>query len=300
MIKSNLNIALKKLYSLKKRTFAYGIIAILGTFFIMAAQQQHKTPGLRAIAPEKGCFKAVIFDLGDVLFETSKSVQRSIIGPTILTNPSLLYHLCRIDVKESFFDILDKIPAKTTDPIYNKGKKMPQILNDWMTGSSTLTELKLQTYSQVRKSNHPTALKNLFYNVAHFMFDEECIAKAQKPIAPMVKLAEELKRSGYKIYVLSNWDPYSFARIQEKHAELFQLFDGVMISGQEQISKPHPDFFNCLLERYCLQAQECIFIDDEPFNVEAAQKLGIKSILHKSPITTYEELISCRILELTA
>jgi len=301
MIKSTFNIVLNQLYPVKKRTFAYGILAILGTFFIMADQQSspHK---LRVISPQKGHYQVVIFDLGDVIFETSKSMQRAIIGPTILKNPSLIYHLFirKIDIKEAFFDILRQIPAKTTDLIYNKGKAMPQILNDWQTGRSTLTELKLLACNQIHKSNHPTALKNLFFNVAYFMFDEECIAKSMVPVEPMVRLLKELKQSGYKIYVLSNWDPYSSAGIQKKYTELFSHCDGVMTSGQEGITKPNPAFYQRLLTKYSLNPQDCTFIDDEPFNIEAARKLGINGILHTHPTSTFKELIQCRILELTA
>lgn len=298
MIKKILDIALHKLCLSKKRTVAFGVITILGTFFIMAEQQQ--STRLTVLAPEtKSCINTIIFDLGGVIFETSKSSQRSIFLPTILKNPSILYYLLTgFDTKKEFFAILERVPTKTTDPVYNNGQRMPQVFNDWMTGSSSLPELKRATYEQINLSSHPAAMKNLFYNVADFIFDTDSIVASMTPVTTMINLLKELKNAGYRVYILSNWDPFSFPKVKEKYAELFSYCDGIVVSGEENMSKPNPLLFQTLLERYSLNPQQCLFIDDEPYNVQAARELHIHAIEHTDPIKTLKELIAWHILDL--
>jgi len=93
-----------------------------------------------------------------------------------------------------------------------------------------------------------------------------------------VALFDELKGSGkYKLYALSNWSAETFS-IAQKHYELLNQFDGVVISGLEKTRKPFDDFYHILLNRYDLKPEECLFIDDNHRNVLAAEALGIPSV----------------------
>ncbi len=51
-----------------------------------------------------------------------------------------------------------------------------------------------------------------------------------------------------------------------------------MVSGEEQIAKPDERIFKLLLEKYELNAEETLFIDDNKDNVETANGLGFKCI----------------------
>ena len=57
--------------------------------------------------------------------------------------------------------------------------------------------------------------------------------------------------------------------------------------------KPDPAIYLCMLEKFGLKAEECLFFDDVEVNVEAAQKLGIHGhVFRKGPdeiIKTVEE-----------
>ena len=50
------------------------------------------------------------------------------------------------------------------------------------------------------------------------------------------------------------------------------------MSGRAPLIKPDPEIYQLLLSRYSLQPADCIFIDDNPANVAAAQTLGIHAI----------------------
>lgn len=98
-----------------------------------------------------------------------------------------------------------------------------------------------------------------------------------------VDIFKELKASGkYQIYALTNWSAETFPIAQEKF-DFLNWFDGIVVSGTERMKKPSPQFFQLLLDRYQLKADEVLFIDDNLRNVEAARKMGVESIQFTSP-----------------
>ena len=97
-----------------------------------------------------------------------------------------------------------------------------------------------------------------------------------------VQILRKLKAKGYPVYALSNWSAETFPLAKAKFPFLSE-FDGAVVSGYERCIKPDPKIYQILLSRYNLQAQNCIFIDDNPANIEAAQKLGFDTILFTVP-----------------
>lgn len=97
------------------------------------------------------------------------------------------------------------------------------------------------------------------------------------PVPAMLDLVKDIKKKGGKIYLLSNISK-TFAATWQENAylkELFQYFDGLVCSGPLGITKPHREIFDHLLNTYNLKAEECIFIDDAPINIEGAAQCGI-------------------------
>ena len=97
------------------------------------------------------------------------------------------------------------------------------------------------------------------------------------PIAGMAELVEELKDNGYGIYLLSN----ASVRQHEYWPKIpgWQSFDGKIISADEKVMKPHPDYYLRALDRFKLIPGECVFIDDVPANIEGAMYCGIPGIV---------------------
>lgn len=91
----------------------------------------------------------------------------------------------------------------------------------------------------------------------------------------------ELKDAGYGLYGLSNWSTETFPLAKNKY-RIFNLLDGTVMSGEEKIAKPDLRIYQTLLDRYGLKADECVFIDDRPENIAAAQKVGIHGIAFES------------------
>jgi len=63
----------------------------------------------------------------------------------------------------------------------------------------------------------------------------------------------------------------------------YEIFDEVYTSTLMGISKPDPDFYWHILNKEGIKPENTVFVDDTEENVIAAQNIGIKSILFKSP-----------------
>ena len=94
----------------------------------------------------------------------------------------------------------------------------------------------------------------------------------------------ELKEKGYGVYYLSNYSWPAYRDCKEE-LEFIPLMDGGILSYKEHLIKPDAAIYHLLMERYGLKAEECVFLDDNLANVEAAKKLGI----HAIQFTTKEE-----------
>lgn len=111
------------------------------------------------------------------------------------------------------------------------------------------------------------------------------------PIQGTVEIFKQLKESGkYKIYALTNWSAETFPIAKQKY-DFLNWFDGVVVSGTEKIRKPDPAFFQILLDRYNLKAEEVLFIDDNFRNVKSALKMGVDTIHFVSPEELRAELV---------
>nr|WP_255476775.1 HAD family phosphatase [Mucilaginibacter sp. AK015] len=111
-----------------------------------------------------------------------------------------------------------------------------------------------------------------------------------------VEIFEQLKNTNrYKIYALTNWSAETFPVALERY-DFLNWFDDIVVSGTEKMRKPNPAFYQLLLQRHNVKAQNALFIDDNLRNVSAAQKLGIQSIHFNSPQQLKTELENLKII----
>lgn len=113
-------------------------------------------------------------------------------------------------------------------------------------------------------------------------FIAEAIAR-QEPIRPTEALIGDLKRAGYRLYVLSNMSREFIDFL--RRIPLYAQFDGEVVSCEEGTVKPEARIYELLLDRYGLVPAETLFIDDRAANIEAAERLGIAGRLfdHRNP-----------------
>ena len=94
------------------------------------------------------------------------------------------------------------------------------------------------------------------------------------------KIIEALHKLGYNVYFLSNFSPEVF-RDAADELTYIPLADGAVFSCDVHMIKPYPEIYNCLLEKYNLKADECVFLDDKLENIEGGEACGIRGILFK-------------------
>ncbi|MCR5518894.1 MAG: HAD family phosphatase [Bacteroidales bacterium] len=121
------------------------------------------------------------------------------------------------------------------------------------------------------------------------MYFDEWIKMIGGPIPGMYDFVREMKAAGHGLYGLSNWSLETFCQVKDDYPAL-KLLDGMVVSGNEGITKPDPAIYRLLLDRYSLRAEDCIFIDDNPTNAAAAGAVGIRGIRFTSADALRAEL----------
>jgi len=71
---------------------------------------------------------------------------------------------------------------------------------------------------------------------------------------------------------------------------LYRHFDYKILSCDVGLKKPDPRFYNLALKAAKVKPDEAIFIDDNDVYVEAAAKVGIKSILYTDNLSLKQDL----------
>ena len=96
------------------------------------------------------------------------------------------------------------------------------------------------------------------------------------------------KAAGRRTGLLSN--SWGVDRYDRSHFP--QLFDAVVISGEEGIRKPDRAIYELAVERMELPAAEIVFVDDLPGNLKPARDLGMTTVHHEDSGATVRQLES--------
>ena len=117
-----------------------------------------------------------------------------------------------------------------------------------------------------------------------------------RPCEPMLALVAQAKNAGIKTAMLSNswgaggYDIYT-------GYDLPKYFDVVVVSDKVGYAKPDPEIYKIALVQLGLSANECIFADDVPRNLEPAAALGMTTVLVDEPADAVREI--AQLLNLT-
>ena len=96
---------------------------------------------------------------------------------------------------------------------------------------------------------------------------------------------KELKEKGYRIYILSNWSDPAYKACKDNALNFLPLVDGVVFSYKELLVKPDRRIYELICNRYEINPEEAVFLDDSEPNIKAARAYGLHGIHFKS----YEE-----------
>jgi 2-haloacid dehalogenase len=115
------------------------------------------------------------------------------------------------------------------------------------------------------------------------------------PIAGSVEILSELKDRGARLYGLSNWSSETYPLALTRFGFL-RWFEGILISGEVKMIKPDPRIFELLIERFAIDPQRAVFIDDVAVNAAAARPFGMHAIHFTDPAALRAELVSLGLL----
>jgi 2-haloacid dehalogenase len=143
--------------------------------------------------------------------------------------------------------------------------------------------------AQSLKAAHPE--KAELIDAYHCRFDE-MIAGA---VAGSLEILDELRRGGTKLYALTNWSAETYPLARARFGFL-SWFRGILVSGEVGVIKPDPRIFTLLVERFAVEPERTVFIDDVEANIVAARHFGLHVVHFTSPAALREELVGLGLL----
>jgi len=201
--------------------------------------------------------KAIVFDIGGVLQIGKYSLLtfRRHRSTSVHKFMARKFHISL----DQWFDSIDTAYAESIEGKISKNKALSIMAQDLGTSPDNLERLFILAYRKYFKRNNP--LYNLAFN---------------------------LRKQGYKIAILSDqWHVSKEALINPSDASRFNVS---VISCGTGIRKPNKKIYELLLRKIKVKPNEAVFIDNQKWNTEAAEKLGIRTILFKSNSQTFKEL----------
>jgi len=112
----------------------------------------------------------------------------------------------------------------------------------------------------------------------------ECL----RPVEPMMMLAAQL-RGRVRQFILSNTNPFHGQWLRD-HLPCFAAMDGHVFSYEVGLLKPDRRIYELSLQRFGVQPQRAVFVDDAQANIEAARAVGLHAIHHRDAEDTRQQL----------
>jgi len=193
-------------------------------------------------------------------------------------------------VRNVIFDlggvVLDWNPAAIValfEPVPERQAALRQALfghADWrLFDRGTLTEPELIQRLQLRLGSTRAEVEAILDAIRNSL--------VEKP--ETLELIRTLQGQGTPLYCLSNMPATIYTHLRQRHS-FWDAFNGIVISGEVQMMKPEPEVFMHLLATFGLRAEESVFIDDLPANIESARQVGLHAICFKDAAQCRREL----------
>ena len=95
----------------------------------------------------------------------------------------------------------------------------------------------------------------------------------------MLDLMRELRGRGYRMAILTN-NVREWEELWRSKLPVDEIFELVVDSAWVGMRKPEPEIYRLTMERLdgALRPGECLFVDDNELNVEAARELGMPAV----------------------
>lgn len=230
-----------------------------------------------ALNLEPTAIKHIFIDI-NALIKPSPTAASQIIG--IINSMKYTAIVGNIPSKADFFKALKNVPALTVQQTHNENLIMPAILCDWLLGLQTNKAIRAAIYQHLDKSSLSEIEKTIFKNITSMMMTPTTLIETQYLIKDFSKIIHGLKKAGYTVYLIGNWD-------KESEPFLMKLLHGnnlpdarhCYFSNKAKQLKPNADYFNQLLQHYNLSKAECLIVDIEKNHTQSTRSAGFTTIL---------------------
>jgi len=112
----------------------------------------------------------------------------------------------------------------------------------------------------------------------------------------MGELVRALHAKGTPLFAITNFSHEFWLPFRVREAAVFDLFDDIVVSGEERMIKPDRAIYELALKRFGLAGQEAIFVDDREDNVRAAEAVGIRGHIFRGAEPLAAELRALELL----
>ncbi len=241
--------------------------------------------------------KVILWDLGGVLVWPDKMKIAQTVGISNFLKYTLLDWKSP-NIQELIFEVLEFMETPTpkvkekNKAGTSEGFDFPPIMCHWQDGSITGPEIIKRSKPLIEKLNKLNFFESkreriLIQRTICSMFDPEILGNNFYFLEKGVELVKECKSArdkdgkAHKNFIFSNFDPLSFDILKKNYPEFFKLFDEIIISGYIGLIKPRDEFYRYFFEKYDIDPNECILVDDQEVNIACGKKHGIAGILLK-------------------
>jgi 2-haloacid dehalogenase len=189
--------------------------------------------------------------------------------------------------------LIDWNPSYVFDRMFDSAEKKKEFFEtictpDWNEEQDAGRPLKEAT--ELLAGRHPEWKE---YIEAYYGRWEEMLGG---PIEGTVEIFRKLREDGrYRLYALTNWSAELFPIALERY-DFLHWFDGRVVSGEEKMRKPAPEFYQLIINRFRLDPAATLFIDDNLRNIKAAEAMGIQCIRFENPGQLMRELVKLNVI----
>ena len=182
-------------------------------------------------------------------------------------------------IKNVVFDfggvLLDWNPRYFYKSIFNDDQKMEYFLQNIATSTWNAQMDKGRSFEECMKE---LAEQYPEYKDPIMLYRKGWETMLKGPIESGMRVLDAVMNAQkFKVYGLTNWSAETFPGTFNKY-KFLQKFEGIVVSGEEQMIKPEKGIYLTLIERYNLVPEETVFMDDNIQNVETALSRGINAV----------------------
>lgn len=240
--------------------------------------------------------KDLVWDFGGIMFDPSYINMGLRVGPGYFLK-YMIMDMQSPNIQDKLFKFLEIVMPddKKFGPVGSgDGRTLPTIMRHWQAGTILAHDIVKMADEHIKKMDRIGYFgskyeKDLIQRIIHTMFNPKALAECVYPIEQGVELLKKCisakNPDGTKKnrnFGCSNWDPLSYKLFKERYPEIFELFDGMVVSGDIGKVKPDRAFYEHIIYEFKLNPKETLLIDDQEVNAKGARRCNIGTLVLKS------------------